>query len=205
MMCVFPLRSTRLRPPMNSPSSVPLFFFALVASFHSHSWDTREDGSSKPKQQVEAHQAEVNAVAFSPSSPNLLLTASGDKVGPSSLKSSLPTLLLTSPFCYLPRPSRSGTSESSRPSSTRSSRTRTRSSSLPGPRTRKPSSHPPLRTEGLISGTSLRSARSRRPTTRTTDPPSCCLCTAGTRASRGTSAGARRCHGRWRRRRRTTS
>jgi histone-binding protein RBBP4 len=43
-------------------------------------WDTREDGTDKPKQQVEAHSAEVNAVAFSPSSPNLLLTGSGDKV-----------------------------------------------------------------------------------------------------------------------------
>ncbi|CED83414.1 nucleosome remodeling subunit caf1 nurf55 msi1 [Phaffia rhodozyma] len=42
-------------------------------------WDTREDGSVKPRHQIEAHQAEINAVAFSPSSSNLLLTASGDK------------------------------------------------------------------------------------------------------------------------------
>jgi histone-binding protein RBBP4 len=43
------------------------------------SWDTRSDSTVKPSHAVEAHTAEVNAVAFSPASPNLLLTGSGDK------------------------------------------------------------------------------------------------------------------------------
>lgn len=42
-------------------------------------WDTRSENSSKPSQQVEGHSAEINAVAFAPSSPNLLITGSSDK------------------------------------------------------------------------------------------------------------------------------
>jgi len=44
------------------------------------SWDTRSENSAKPSQQVEGHAAEINAVAFAPSSPNLILTGSSDKV-----------------------------------------------------------------------------------------------------------------------------
>jgi WD40 repeat protein len=43
-------------------------------------WDTRDENSSKPSQQVEGHNAEINAVAFAPSSPNLLITGSSDHV-----------------------------------------------------------------------------------------------------------------------------
>lgn len=44
----------------------------------------------KPTARVEAHNAEVNAVAFAPHNENILITGSADKVGfPSSL-----TLLL---------------------------------------------------------------------------------------------------------------
>ena len=43
-------------------------------------WDTRSSISSKPSNQVEGHAGEINAVAFSPSTPNLLLTGSSDKV-----------------------------------------------------------------------------------------------------------------------------
>jgi histone-binding protein RBBP4 len=44
------------------------------------SWDTRSDSASKPSQQVVAHSAEVNAIAFAPSSSTLFITGSSDKV-----------------------------------------------------------------------------------------------------------------------------
>lgn len=44
------------------------------------SWDTRDSNSAKPSQSVEGHLSEINAVAFAPSNPNLLLTGSSDKV-----------------------------------------------------------------------------------------------------------------------------
>jgi histone-binding protein RBBP4 len=46
-------------------------------------WDTRGSSGSKPltpTASIEAHEAEVNALAFSPYSETLLLTASSDKV-----------------------------------------------------------------------------------------------------------------------------
>jgi len=54
------------------------------------SWDTRSDNSSKPSSQVEGHAAEVNTVAFAPSSEYLLLTGSSDNV---SLTFFVPLLL----------------------------------------------------------------------------------------------------------------
>lgn len=41
-------------------------------------WDTRDSGEA-PKYRVEAHQGEVNAVAFSPASEYIIATASSDK------------------------------------------------------------------------------------------------------------------------------
>ncbi|KAK4685795.1 histone-binding protein RBBP4, partial [Tremellales sp. Uapishka_1] len=43
-------------------------------------WDTRSDNSSKPSSQVEGHTAEINAIAFAPSSAHLLLTGSSDNL-----------------------------------------------------------------------------------------------------------------------------
>jgi len=42
-------------------------------------WDTRDPDRSRPKHRVEAHDKEILAVAFSPSSEFLLITGSGDK------------------------------------------------------------------------------------------------------------------------------
>jgi histone-binding protein RBBP4 len=45
------------------------------------SWDTRgEQGQHKPTARVQAHEAEVNAVAFAPHNENILITGSADKV-----------------------------------------------------------------------------------------------------------------------------
>lgn len=45
------------------------------------SWDTRGNaGSVKPTSRVQAHEAEVNAVAFAPHNENILITGSADKV-----------------------------------------------------------------------------------------------------------------------------
>jgi len=42
-------------------------------------WDTRSPDRTKPRQQVEAHDKEILAVAFSPSNEYLILTGSSDK------------------------------------------------------------------------------------------------------------------------------
>lgn len=41
-------------------------------------WDSRE--GTKPTSKTEAHSAEINAVAFSPSHDSILVTGSSDKV-----------------------------------------------------------------------------------------------------------------------------
>ena len=43
------------------------------------SWDTRTDNTSKAQHVVEAHQAEVNCLAFNPFSEYILATGSADK------------------------------------------------------------------------------------------------------------------------------
>lgn len=48
-----------------------------------NSWDTRSE-SSKPAHSNKAHAAEINAVAFAPSSEYLILTGSADNVSPVS-------------------------------------------------------------------------------------------------------------------------
>jgi WD40 repeat protein len=45
------------------------------------SWDTRNTGP-KPAHGLKAHKSEINAVSFAPDSEWLLLTGSGDNVGP---------------------------------------------------------------------------------------------------------------------------
>lgn len=53
--------------------------FASVGDDHQMLlWDTRESGAS-PKQRVEAHHGEVNAVSFSPASEHIIATGSSDK------------------------------------------------------------------------------------------------------------------------------
>jgi WD40 repeat protein len=49
--------------------------------FYSYdSWDTRKTGKENPVQNVVAHDAEVNCVAFAPQSEWTLATGSGDRV-----------------------------------------------------------------------------------------------------------------------------
>ncbi len=49
-------------------------------------WDTRGNaGAVKPTARVQAHDAEVNAVAFAPHNENILITGSADKVSTTSL------------------------------------------------------------------------------------------------------------------------
>ena len=45
-----------------------------------HRWDTRNSSDFEPSQAVVAHEKEILAVAFSPSSETMLLTGSSDKV-----------------------------------------------------------------------------------------------------------------------------
>lgn len=52
----------------------PYFLF-----FNCYSWDTRSTSSDKPVHNIHAHAAEVNCVAFSPSSEFILATGSGDR------------------------------------------------------------------------------------------------------------------------------
>ncbi len=59
--------------------SVPTFVVAIMA-IDVRSWDTRSDNTAKPSIQEEGHEAEINALAFAPSSPHLLLTGSSDNV-----------------------------------------------------------------------------------------------------------------------------
>lgn len=42
------------------------------------SWDTRSENNTKASMEVEGHSGEVNSVAFSKASPNLILTGSSD-------------------------------------------------------------------------------------------------------------------------------
>ena len=49
---------------------------SLLPSF---SWDTRTENNSKAQHVVEAHQAEVNCLAFNPFSEYILATGSADK------------------------------------------------------------------------------------------------------------------------------
>ena len=66
-------------PPLTHP------IFNLVywshCYFGANSWDTRGNGGAvKPTSRVQAHEAEVNAVAFAPHNENILITGSADKV-----------------------------------------------------------------------------------------------------------------------------
>lgn len=63
-----PFLSSPLPPPL-SPSFLPT----------PPSWDTRTDNTSKAQHVVEAHQAEVNCLAFNPFSEYILATGSADK------------------------------------------------------------------------------------------------------------------------------
>ncbi len=45
-----------------------------------NSWDTRKAESNTPIHNIEAHQAEINCVAFNPKNEFLLATGSADKV-----------------------------------------------------------------------------------------------------------------------------
>jgi len=51
-------------------------------SSSSCSWDTRGNSGSavKPTSRVQAHDAEINAIAFAPHNENILITGSADKV-----------------------------------------------------------------------------------------------------------------------------
>jgi len=57
---------------------VGVFFSRFETDVYTFSWDARS--SLDPKLKVQAHDAEVMAVAFSPAVDHLLLTGSSDKV-----------------------------------------------------------------------------------------------------------------------------
>lgn len=67
---------------LQSRTSTSILFTDPLLYTLSYRWDTRGSGSSgnHPTSKIEAHSAEVNCLAFSPSSPNHLLTGSADKV-----------------------------------------------------------------------------------------------------------------------------
>lgn len=77
--------STPLNLHLSPPLPTPLLALSLLPvplrSLPSR-WDTRGNsaGSPKPTARVEAHEAEVNAVAFAPHNENILITGSADKV-----------------------------------------------------------------------------------------------------------------------------
>ena len=60
-------------------SAIISLSLSLSLSFSLSSWDTRTDNSSKAQHVVEAHQAEVNCLAFNPFSEYILATGSADK------------------------------------------------------------------------------------------------------------------------------
>ena len=69
---------------------ISLFLFVIQANTHTiHRWDTRKAESNTPIHNIEAHQAEINCVAFNPKNEFLLATGSADKV--------IPVLL----FCWM--------------------------------------------------------------------------------------------------------
>jgi WD40 repeat protein len=59
-----------------------LHLFMILKKNYARRWDCRGtgSGSAKPTARVEAHEAEVNAVAFAPFNENILITGSADKV-----------------------------------------------------------------------------------------------------------------------------
>lgn len=58
---------------------IPLPLLTSKFTHNLFSWDTRENGD-RPKQRVEAHAGEVNALAFSPNNEYVVCTGSTDKV-----------------------------------------------------------------------------------------------------------------------------
>ena len=66
-------------PPSLSLSPLPPSLFLPFPSSTFPSWDTRTDNTSKAQHIVEAHQAEVNCLAFNPFSEYILATGSADK------------------------------------------------------------------------------------------------------------------------------
>ena len=171
-----------------------------------YSWDTRgQAGANKPTARVQAHDAEVNAVAFAPHNEHILLTGSADKVGLRTVAAgAIRNVRKTDPLSRSLRLSRSGISATSSSSCTRSSRTRKKSFNSRGRRRTRPCLRRRRATDGSTSGTCPRSDSSRRRKTPRTDRPSSCLCTAGTRVGRPTLRGVRTSRGRCARRRRTT-
>jgi len=86
----------------------------------------------KPTSRVQAHEAEVNAVAFAPHNENILITGSADKVSPASPFSSMTEHELISIVILSARLSHYGISVTSNLNSTPSNPTPTKSSRSPG-------------------------------------------------------------------------
>ena len=144
-------------PPLTHP------IFNLVYWSHCHfganSWDTRGNGGAvKPTSRVQAHEAEVNAVAFAPHNENILITGSADKVSIPSNYLHLNLVWDTDHLFYVLsyRLSHYGISATSNSNFTRSNHTRTKSSPSRGPLWTKRFSHQHQETAGSTCGTSPR-------------------------------------------------